>query len=489
MYARCEAAHGRGNCEKNGLIVYPKCKTSFHAVGCCVCSPDCPSGMTDIGVSCQKNSYGRGAGAIPGCGSGLQLDAGLCYNPCPRDFTGVGPVCWGKCPPEFPFECGAGCAKNQAACATAVTDMTLNTVSVAINLLSFVAGGPGITVAAQKAAASAMNVSTARFVGMGAKEMGRQMVWAVKSNAKVFAKDFVKAYAKGKLDPQNLRWSAAGALRTGGLFAANQAAKEFAGLKTTGEFDWEMLKALDPTGIASMVTAFTKYGNCSLEVLAADVEEIDFGSVTAPTSDVKIVRLTVQMPTTITEITTTPYIGSSISAETGCLGKVLQPGEACDLKVRVSGRSKMDGEVRIYTTQYDVIPFSIGVKANGNAPPATIAAGVEDAVNLTSIVGVWAWMKDHKQKVIVQADGTALIVWLAGQRHSVTVKDPVKRVYEFKWSGSTDILTLSEDRQELSGQSQSGIPVSALKLTWIPDAMPESYSSQASATMSPLTTR
>jgi hypothetical protein len=33
-------------------------------------SPVCPSGMTDIGVSCQKQSYGRGAGY--GCDALLQ---------------------------------------------------------------------------------------------------------------------------------------------------------------------------------------------------------------------------------------------------------------------------------------------------------------------------------------------------------------------------------------------------------------------------------
>jgi hypothetical protein len=59
---RCEDDYGLDGCEKNGLIWYPKCSANFHAVGCCVCSPDCPSGMADIGVSCAKKSYGRGVG-------------------------------------------------------------------------------------------------------------------------------------------------------------------------------------------------------------------------------------------------------------------------------------------------------------------------------------------------------------------------------------------------------------------------------------------
>jgi hypothetical protein len=65
MIARCEAAQGRGRCEKNGLIYYPKCKAGFHNVGCCVCSPDCPSGMGDSGATCLKKSAGRGVGTAP----------------------------------------------------------------------------------------------------------------------------------------------------------------------------------------------------------------------------------------------------------------------------------------------------------------------------------------------------------------------------------------------------------------------------------------
>ncbi len=43
-------------CEKYGALYYPKCKDGFHNVGCCVCSPNCPSGWTDIG-DIYKNMY------------------------------------------------------------------------------------------------------------------------------------------------------------------------------------------------------------------------------------------------------------------------------------------------------------------------------------------------------------------------------------------------------------------------------------------------
>jgi hypothetical protein len=95
MFNRCTAANGAGNCEKSGAIVYPKCRANFHAVGCCVCSPDCPSGMPDIGVSCTKKSYGRGAGVpIHACADNMDKDGALCYPKCKPGFHGVGPVCW-----------------------------------------------------------------------------------------------------------------------------------------------------------------------------------------------------------------------------------------------------------------------------------------------------------------------------------------------------------------------------------------------------------
>jgi len=95
MFNRCTAENGAGNCEKVGEIVYPKCRANFHAVGCCTCSPDCPGGMTDIGVSCTKKSYGRGAGApIHACADDMEKGGALCYPKCKAGFHGVGPVCW-----------------------------------------------------------------------------------------------------------------------------------------------------------------------------------------------------------------------------------------------------------------------------------------------------------------------------------------------------------------------------------------------------------
>ena len=58
---QCNKDNPQG-CEQSGALWYPKCKPNFHAAGCCVCSPDCPSSMNDIGVSCQKSELWQGCG-------------------------------------------------------------------------------------------------------------------------------------------------------------------------------------------------------------------------------------------------------------------------------------------------------------------------------------------------------------------------------------------------------------------------------------------
>eukprot|EP00341_Mesodinium_pulex_P015667 CAMPEP_0116932116 /NCGR_PEP_ID=MMETSP0467-20121206/28236_1 /TAXON_ID=283647 /ORGANISM="Mesodinium pulex, Strain SPMC105" /LENGTH=122 /DNA_ID=CAMNT_0004612717 /DNA_START=395 /DNA_END=763 /DNA_ORIENTATION=- len=60
--------------------------------------------MTDIGVSCAKESYNRGVGKPLQCSDDEEEDAALCYNKC-ANGTGVGPVCWGSCPAGT-AECG-----------------------------------------------------------------------------------------------------------------------------------------------------------------------------------------------------------------------------------------------------------------------------------------------------------------------------------------------------------------------------------------------
>jgi hypothetical protein len=113
---RCQKGHSDTGCEKWGLLWYPKCKYGFHNVACCVCSPDCPAGFTDSGVTCTKDSYGRGVGKPLKCASGLVEDDALCYKPCAGAvWNGVGPVCWHQCPTGL-TSCGGLCLTSTKEC-------------------------------------------------------------------------------------------------------------------------------------------------------------------------------------------------------------------------------------------------------------------------------------------------------------------------------------------------------------------------------------
>lgn len=98
--------------ELNGGLCYPVCKSGFHAVGCCVCSPDCPTGWTDTGTGCTKPTYSRGVGTLPGtCASGQELNGGLCYPECDAGYHAVGCcICSQDCPSGF-ADTGTGCTK------------------------------------------------------------------------------------------------------------------------------------------------------------------------------------------------------------------------------------------------------------------------------------------------------------------------------------------------------------------------------------------
>lgn len=90
---------------------YDKCGLTF-AAGCSTC----PGDYDNDGCTCTKPAHiypkdarPRGVGELPTeCSSGMQYDAGLCYPPCPAGFAGVGPVCWGQCPPLYQ-DWGATC--------------------------------------------------------------------------------------------------------------------------------------------------------------------------------------------------------------------------------------------------------------------------------------------------------------------------------------------------------------------------------------------
>jgi hypothetical protein len=111
--------------------------------------------------------------------------------------------------------------------------------------------------------------------------------------------------------------------------------------------------------------------------------------------------VSVQNATTITEITSSPFQGCSIIPSSDCAGKTLQRGRSAPSQVKVGRPGRIVGEVHVFTTAYDTIPFAIGVKANSAATSDLQAflADADDAVNISSIAGVWAWKDDQSPEV------------------------------------------------------------------------------------------
>ena len=98
--------------DEDAGLCYPKCQAGYNGVGP-ICWNTCPLGMTDIGVSCQKNGPINRAGnpQAPSCRTDQETDAGLCYPKCPSKYKGVGPVCWNACPSGM-TDIGVSCQKN-----------------------------------------------------------------------------------------------------------------------------------------------------------------------------------------------------------------------------------------------------------------------------------------------------------------------------------------------------------------------------------------
>ena len=144
MYRRCEADHGKGNCEGTGII-YPKCKEGYTPFGI-IChpnsTPDCAAlGFlpSNLDLSCAKKSIIGPKPILPGCGDGFQNDAGLCYKDCDTSYDGVGPVCWMKNPPGG-VSCGFGSAVNQVECNKVLADQLLSVITNVFKIATLGAG-------------------------------------------------------------------------------------------------------------------------------------------------------------------------------------------------------------------------------------------------------------------------------------------------------------------------------------------------------------
>lgn len=204
MFQRCESDHGSGQCEKNGLIVYPKCRSGYHAVGCCICSPDCPADLsTDIGVSCTKNTYGRGVGEPMSCRSNLEYDAGLCYQECKVGYDGIGPVCWGSCPSDYPVNCGAGCAVSTAACVESIINQVKAPFEVIANVAGLVASG-GSSAAVTTGVKTAVKTGVKASLKAGLKNLADNLPQAMVESTANTALSVVQKGVQGQFNPKIL---------------------------------------------------------------------------------------------------------------------------------------------------------------------------------------------------------------------------------------------------------------------------------------------
>ncbi|MBL24786.1 MAG: hypothetical protein CMM48_12915 [Rhodospirillaceae bacterium] len=247
MRHRCEHDHGKGNCEKNGLIYYPKCKRGYHSFGCCICRPHVPNchryGLNKgIDLSCAKKIY-IGHPKTGQCSRGHEKDAGLCYKNCKRGFDGVGPVCWGDKPRGW-VNCGMGAAKNSKTCAKIVFSQVASVGKLAMNIAT--AGSSGEAEEAAEGAEDAEELSKLRK-----KYEEMKKAWDEIKEAK---------HVKKALDAAKKAKKVGGA--TWKAFQAGKQAKHAVTKEDMARVAAMIASIVDPTGVAGTVAAYT-YPKCS----------------------------------------------------------------------------------------------------------------------------------------------------------------------------------------------------------------------------------
>ncbi|RHY00375.1 hypothetical protein DYB36_013220 [Aphanomyces astaci] len=235
MYKRCQKDHGQGKCEKWGWVVYPKCLPGYTSFGCCICRPTRPNcealglgGRLDL--SCAKKITIMGP-SLGTCASNEDRDAGLCYPKCNPNYTGVGPVCWGR-PPTSWVHCGLGAAKTSRICATAIKDQILSVGQLVFNI------GTAFTGSSAKALQAPADVS---------KVAELTKAWDTIKN-KPLVKRAMQVYDtanRGKTGYQAIEE----------LEQANSTTEDYVRIAAS------IASILDPTGISDVIAAYT-YSTC-----------------------------------------------------------------------------------------------------------------------------------------------------------------------------------------------------------------------------------
>jgi hypothetical protein len=244
---RCEADHGRGNCEKDGLIWYPKCKPGETKIGL-ICRPPVPDcaklGLNPgIDLSCAKKiAIGH---PVPGvCAPGEQADAGLCYPACKPGSKGIGPVCWDGAPPGW-VECGMGAAKDSKTCASIVFNQVASVGKLAMTIATF-----GESDAVESAASAPANASKLAKL----KEMYNQLKTAYEA-----AKKETPALQKAE---KSFQTAAQGSSKDKKLDTALNDASEAVTEEDLVRAAAQIASIADSSGASSIVEAYT-YPKCS----------------------------------------------------------------------------------------------------------------------------------------------------------------------------------------------------------------------------------
>ena len=257
---RCKNNHSTGcwlTVPVIGLWV-ENCKAGYrHVAGFCEKSDINCSAMgfkgDRIANSCTKNHYFRET-VLPGCGSGQEYDAGLCYATCKDGADGVGPVCWAKGPPGW-VQCGMGWAATQAVCDQSISQQVISVVDAAVTTTMLI-GSLGASAAVSTGAKASTHVFT-KAAWEGVKKIGKAGVKNVLlSTAKTTAIGAIPSVPDAVLATTN------GTIEQ--LWQIGQLEHDSPNM-TQVERDHAIAQIalntaawLDPTGVTGVVAAYTK---------------------------------------------------------------------------------------------------------------------------------------------------------------------------------------------------------------------------------------
>merc|ERR1712060_43770 len=116
------------DCDKWGLLWYPKCPAGYTQEGCCFCVPDCPEGMGEAGLQCAKEKFTRINPHPMVCPDGKEQQGFMCYDQCPDGEDGSQNLCWGKCPVGTE-QCGVLCLGPGDTCTAYIASIGKDTLT------------------------------------------------------------------------------------------------------------------------------------------------------------------------------------------------------------------------------------------------------------------------------------------------------------------------------------------------------------------------